>query len=153
MACGTGKTFTALRIAEQSSPAPAAGSVLFLVPSISLLSQSLREWSHEADRAYARLRRLLRHQGGQARNSEDFDAYDLAYPGHDGPGSSTPRRRAPHTRPGMTVVFSTYQSLTTVADAQALGLRAFDLVVCDEAHRTTGVTLADEDESSLRPRP
>ncbi|MEO7122828.1 MAG: DEAD/DEAH box helicase family protein, partial [Lacisediminihabitans sp.] len=48
MACGTGKTFTSLRIAErQVQP---GGSVLFLVPSIALLSQSLREWAAESDR-------------------------------------------------------------------------------------------------------
>jgi hypothetical protein len=43
MACGTGKTFTALKIAEKL--APDNGLVLFLVPSISLLSQTLREWT------------------------------------------------------------------------------------------------------------
>ena len=47
MACGTGKTLTALRIAEEQAP---AGHVLFLVPSLSLLSQSLREWTAEADK-------------------------------------------------------------------------------------------------------
>lgn len=41
MACGTGKTFTSLKIAEEL--VGAGGSVLFLVPSIQLLSQSLRE--------------------------------------------------------------------------------------------------------------
>jgi predicted helicase len=57
MACGTGKTYTALKIAETlaemklasagsiSPPSPA--NILFLVPSISLLNQSLREWSNE----------------------------------------------------------------------------------------------------------
>ena len=45
MACGTGKTFTALRIAEKLAP---SGHVLFLVPSLSLMSQSLREWTAEA---------------------------------------------------------------------------------------------------------
>lgn len=49
---------------------------------------------------------------------------------------------------GLTVVFSTYQSLPTVADAQALGVDAFDLVVCDESHRTCGVTLAGDDGPS-----
>ena len=54
----------------------------------------------------------------------------------------------------MTVVFSTYQSIDVVAQAQAsTGSRAFDLIICDEAHRTTGVTLAGEDESRVRPGP
>jgi predicted helicase len=52
MACGTGKTFTSLRIAEnetkEPSGAPGHGLVLFLVPSIALLGQTLREWSAQA---------------------------------------------------------------------------------------------------------
>ena len=47
----------------------------------------------------------------------------------------------------MTVVFTTYQSMQVVADAQELGLPAFDLVVCDEAHRTTGAHRAGEASS------
>ena len=47
----------------------------------------------------------------------------------------------------MTVVFATYQSIDVVAEAQRLGVGGFDLVICDEAHRTTGVTLAGQDES------
>ena len=39
----------------------------------------------------------------------------------------------------MTVVFSTYQSLQVIADAQADGAEPFDLMICDVAHRTTGV--------------
>jgi predicted helicase len=47
----------------------------------------------------------------------------------------------------MTVVFSTYQSIQAVSDAQKAGLPEFDLIICDEAHRTTGVTLSGQDES------
>src|SRR5205823_7979205 len=51
--------------------------------------------------------------------------------------------------PGLVVVFSTYQSLEAVSKAQKSGLPDFDLIICDEAHRTTGVTLSGEDESSF----
>jgi hypothetical protein len=52
----------------------------------------------------------------------------------------------------MTVVFSTYQSINVVARAQyEAGIGSFDLIICDEAHRTTGARLVDdEDESPLR---
>ena len=55
---------------------------------------------------------------------------------------------------GMTVVFSTYQSIEVIAAAQSkiiseTGKGVFDLIICDEAHRTTGVTLADSDESAF----
>jgi predicted helicase len=45
MACGTGKTFTGLKIAEKL--AGANKRILFLVPSLSLLSQTLTEWTQE----------------------------------------------------------------------------------------------------------
>ncbi len=47
------------------------------------------------------------------------------------------------------MIFSTYQSIDVVAAAQNDGLPEFDLIICDEAHRTTGVTLAGQDESSF----
>ena len=50
----------------------------------------------------------------------------------------------------MTVIFATYQSIQVIADAQtAHGVPEFDLIICDEAHRTTGATLAGEDESNF----
>ena len=48
---------------------------------------------------------------------------------------------------GLKVIFSTYHSIKVVSEAQKKGLLDFDLVICDEAHRTTGVTLANGDES------
>src|SRR5690625_1949305 len=46
MACGTGKTFTALKIAERTAEENGGGArILFAVPSISLLSQTMREWT------------------------------------------------------------------------------------------------------------
>ncbi len=80
MACGTGKMFTALRLAEQYVGAGA--SVLFLVPSISLLSQTLREWSVEAE---VPLRPLAvcsdRKSTTRAQNAdEDIATVDLALP-------------------------------------------------------------------------
>ena len=57
MACGTGKTFTALRLAEQH--VGAGGKVLFLVPSIILLSQTVREWVGEAELAGPTARGVL----------------------------------------------------------------------------------------------
>ncbi len=147
MACGTGKTFTALRLAEQM--VGAGGKVLFLVPSISLLSQSLKEWSSEAKvplRVFAVCSDV---QAGKRTESDPVGPYDLAFP-----ATTNAERLAAlvGARPGdeaMTVVFSTYQSVDKVAAAQAAGVGPFDLVICDEAHRTTGVTLAEEDESAF----
>ncbi|AJE33874.1 superfamily II DNA/RNA helicase [Corynebacterium humireducens NBRC 106098 = DSM 45392] len=161
MACGTGKTFTALRLAEQvairNAPPTATkeedrknranARVLFLVPSISLLSQTLREWTAQTEldlRAYA-----VCSDSKVSKAAEDIATYDLEVPvstnGRDIAARLAQRKRAA----GLTVVFSTYQSLPAIHDAQQEGLADFDLVICDEAHRTTGVTLAGEDASNF----
>ncbi|MFC5099120.1 DEAD/DEAH box helicase family protein [Amycolatopsis plumensis] len=46
-------------------------------------------------------------------------------------------------------MFSTYQSIDVIAQAQKDGLQEFDLIVCDEAHRTTGITEASHDDSAF----
>ncbi|MDR1265747.1 MAG: DEAD/DEAH box helicase family protein [Propionibacteriaceae bacterium] len=151
MACGTGKTLTSLRIAEDL--VGAGGSVLFLVPSIALLSQSLRQWSIEATvplRAFAVCSdaKVGKDQGGEG---EDISVVDLEIPATTEPArliaQVTGRAGAGEGR--MTVVFSTYQSIDVIHQAQQQGLGRFDLIVCDEAHRTTGATLAGADESAF----
>ena len=148
MACGTGKTFTSLRIAEDL--VGEGGSVLFLVPSIQLMSQSLREWmaNREVDiRPFAVCSDVR--VGRRASDDGDLSTIDLTEPATT-EAATLARRIAAGRRakPRMTVVFATYQSIEVVAKAQAeLGLFEFDLIVCDEAHRTTGVTLAGVDES------
>ncbi len=144
MACGTGKTFTALKIAE--ALASEHGAVLFLVPSISLLSQSLREWSAEAGVSLHSFAVCSDAQVGR-RSDEDISAHDLAFPATTDVGKLIRQMQAFGGKKQLTVVFSTYQSIKVVSDAQAAGFPDFDLIVCDEAHRTTGVTFEGEDES------
>lgn len=147
MACGTGKTFTSLRIAEDL--VGEGGSVLFLVPSIQLLAQSLREWmaNRETDiRPFAVCSDVR--VGRKGSDEGDLSTVDLTEPATtDAATLATRMATGRYATPRMTVVFATYQSLDVVAQAQGLGVDAFDLVVCDEAHRTTGVTLAGQDES------
>jgi predicted helicase len=146
MACGTGKTFTALKIAEElASP---NGRVLYLVPSISLVSQSLREWTAEAEAPLRGHVVCSDVKVGKRSASEDIGVHDLAYPATTDAAKFARQVKAGASTKSLTVVFSTYQSIKVVSEAQKKhGLPAFDLVICDEAHRTTGVTLADEDES------
>ena len=145
MACGTGKTFTSLRITENM--VPRGGSVLFLVPSISLLSQALKEWAVDAVvplRTYAVCSDV---RVGKRTKSEDIGSYDLAFPATTNAAKLYEQMQATKDADAITIVFSTYQSIQAISDAQKLGVADFDLVICDEAHRTTGVTLADTDES------
>ena len=138
MACGTGKTFTALKIAETMQ----ARRVLVLAPSIALISQILREWTANAEGGIgaACVCSDPRVSRRQSENDEGgIRTEDLA-----APATTDPARilaiDAALAGADMRVVFSTYQSIDAVRDAQAGGLPDFDLVVCDEAHRTTGAT-------------
>ncbi|WP_243374592.1 type ISP restriction/modification enzyme [Geotalea sp. SG265] len=148
MACGTGKTFTALKIAE--TQAPPQGHILFLVPSISLLSQSLREWTAEATNPLHCYTVCSDTKVGKKSESEDISTCDLAFP------ATTDARKLARlmesfkpAKDQLTVVFSTYQSIEAVAESQKFGVPEFDLIICDEAHRTTGVTLDGDDESAF----
>ncbi|MEU0896994.1 DEAD/DEAH box helicase [Streptomyces massasporeus] len=158
MACGTGKTFTGLKIVErlQKERAAVGGSehtsVLFLVPSIALLSQTLREWSFEAEvplRAFAVCSDTKVGKQQPKGDDKDMATHDLALPATTDPDRLIQQMASVEAAPGLTVVFSTYQSIATVSAAQKKGLPRFDLILCDEAHRTTGVTLAGHDESAF----
>lgn len=151
MACGTGKTFTSLKVAERLA-AERAGeptNVLFLVPSISLLSQTLREWTAQTQTHMRSFAVCSDTKVGKRSESEDISTHDLAFPAT----TDTTKLIAQVTRTDsstpLTVIFSTYQSISTVSAAQKAGFPEFDLVICDEAHRTTGVTLAGDDESQF----
>ena len=134
MACGTGKTFTALRIAEEI--AGIAGRVLYLVPSIGLLSQAMREWSEQRgiDHSYVGICSDT-HAGS---TSEDASIQELKIPVTTDPSSISHTLQNPDSNK-MTAVFCTYQSLPLIEKAQNDGAPPFDVIFCDEAHRTTGV--------------
>ena len=155
MACGTGKTFNSLRIAENETDGK--GLILFLVPSIALLGQALREWSADANEPINAICICSDPEVSKKRTKkQDTDTssvVDLALPASTNINSIVHQFQLIKSKnlPGMTVVFSTYQSIDVIAEAQKelmqKGFNEFDLIICDEAHRTTGVTLADEDES------
>lgn len=146
MACGTGKTYTALKIAEKVSTSK--GRILFLVPSISLLSQSLREWTSESEVSLHCFAVCSDTKVGKAKmENEDINLHDLAFPATTSYRTLVSQLEAFGNKRQLTVVFSTYQSIKVISEAQKHGAPEFDLVICDEAHRTTGVTLAGNDES------
>ena len=151
MACATGKTLTALRIAEEL--AGSGGHVLLLVPSLALMAQTVREWCADAVVPLTAFAVCSDAQVGKRRRSRhdvaELEVTDLAFPATTD-AASLPRAVAAIEAGSMRVVFATYQSISVIAAAQAShGLPEFDLIVCDEAHRTTGVTFAGEDQSNF----
>ncbi|MGD9773876.1 DEAD/DEAH box helicase [Diaphorobacter sp.] len=152
MACGTGKTFTSLKIAE--AYAGAGKRVLFLVPSLSLLSQTLTEWTQESATPLHSFAVCSDSDVGKKRKKDDdvvqTFTHELRYPATTDPARLAQEMGKRHDGAHMSVVFSTYHSIDTISQAQKEhGLPAFDLIVCDEAHRTTGATFGDEDESNF----
>lgn len=168
MACGTGKTFTSLKIAEQETNNK--GLVLFLVPSIALLGQTLREWSAQASKPINAICICSDGKVSQKVNQNDdetFSVVNLALPASTDVKSIGKQLQHSLAKDGMTVVFSTYQSIDVISEAQQYYLNnfikegevfkndaentkgIFDLIICDEAHRTTGVTLSGHDESAF----
>ncbi|MDR0698890.1 MAG: DEAD/DEAH box helicase family protein, partial [Tannerella sp.] len=153
MACGTGKTFTSLRIAEQLTNNE--GLVLFLVPSIALLGQTLEEWTANASQPVNAICICSDPDVSKRKDkNEDLDGFsvvDLALPASTDVSVILKQLKQASDNTGMTVVFSTYQSIDVIAKTQKLLIPSpiFDLIICDEAHRTTGVTLSNEDESAF----
>ena len=159
MACGTGKTFTSLKIAENETQSN--GFVLFLVPSIALLGQTLRAWSAQADVPIHAVCICSDGQVSQQKiknDEEGVSVIDLALPASTNTDYILYQLEAlrHEGRKGMTVVFSTYQSIEVISRAQQELLKRtkgeygiFDLIICDEAHRTTGISLKGTEESAF----
>lgn len=159
MACGTGKTFTSLRIAEKETKGK--GHILYLVPSIALLGQILREWSAEAEEPINPICICSDPEVSRKKSkNDDYDSFsviDLALPASTNPKNI--KLQFEHIKlrkkKGLTVVFSTYQSIDVIAKVQKDMQKSdkdsgiFDLIICDEAHRTTGVALSPEDSSAF----
>ena len=149
MACGTGKTLVGLRIAERI--AGEGGRVLVLMPSLALLSQTLRAWLDDATVPIRAFAVCSDSQTGRPRRSAadtaDMDVLDLAWPATTD-AAALASRALPDAPDAMTVVFATYQSSGIVSEAQLdHGLPGFDLAVADEAHRTAGALIPGENPS------
>lgn len=153
MACGTGKTFTSLKIAEEL--AGKGKRVLFLVPSLSLLGQTLTEWTQESATLLKSFAVCSDSDVGKRQGKDDDRVIagisDLQYPATTKADQLKKHIAKHHSEEAMTVVFSTYHSIDVLNEAQVGdgAIPEFDLIICDEAHRTTGATFEGESESAF----
>lgn len=149
MACGTGKTLMSLRLAEERFRDGVCSDVLFCAPSIALVSQAMREWTNQAR---VEMRSLVVCSDAKASKvGEDDvldDVVDVSFPAATDPSSLAERYRWTREQcpDAMVVVFTTYQSMQVIQNAQAMGVPRFGLCVCDEAHRTAGTKFAEDDD-------
>ena len=152
MACGTGKTFVSLKVAETTGGS--GKRILFMVPSLALLSQALTEWTQQSETPLSSFAVCSDSDVGKRRTKNE-DAvqtlvHELQYPATTNAKRLAEEMHKRHHESQMSVVFATYHSIKVISDAQREhGLPEFDLVICDEAHRTTGATFAGEDESNF----
>ena len=123
-----------------------SGRVLYVVPSISLMGQTMREWATQRRTNQQYIGVCSDSSAGKS-GPEDANLIELSIPVTTDPQAIADALKT-QTSDAMTVVFSTYQSLQVIADAQADGAAPFDLMICDEAHRTTGVHKKGKDTVS-----
>ncbi|MGL2471366.1 type ISP restriction/modification enzyme [Helicobacter pylori] len=141
MACGTGKTYTSLKIMEALDPK----ITLFLAPSIALLSQTFREYAQEKSEPFYASIVCSDDKTGQSKKnkSKNEDNDDIKF-------SELPLKPSTRLEDILStyekaqkenkrfIIFSTYQSASRIKEAQEAGLNGIDLIICDEAHRTVG---------------
>ena len=152
MACGTGKTFTSMKIAEKMEENN--GFVMFLVPSLALLSQTLTDWKRQCAvpiHAFAVCSDATTGKADLKNVDEITSASDLSYPATTKADRLAEEVKKARSKTGMTVIFSTYQSIEVVSEAQhKFGMEEIGLIICDEAHRTAGGHYQDESDAPFQ---
>ncbi|RLU55866.1 helicase [Streptococcus iniae] len=158
MAPGTGKTFTSLKVAEAMAKASGKEQyvVLYLVPSIQLLTQTLRGWNNDTDMTISSMaitsdRNASRCSVKQDESNIQIKASDIGYPATTSAKKVVENYDELMSQPKkeLLVVFGTYQSIEVLGKAQKNGFPDFDLIIADEAHRTTGAKALGDDDSAF----
>jgi predicted helicase len=123
-----------------------------MVPSLALMSQTVRKWKNDAIEDFTAFSACSDIKVGKRNGSDDLievSLNDLAFPATTD-ASKLAQQIQDADPEKMTVVFSTYHSIEVISEAQfEYELGVFDLIICDEAHRTTGATLVGDDESNF----
>src|SRR5699024_899157 len=152
MAPGTGKTFTSLKIAEAfANDAREQYKVLYLVPSIQLLTQTLRGWYNDTNLSITSMAVTSDRDASRGDDgTEDIKATDIGYPATTSSNDLLKNwnsLKKDNIKDEIFVVYCTYHSIEVISDAQKQGFPDFDFIIADEAHRTTGAHESNKDKS------
>ena len=156
MAPGTGKTFTSLKLTERMAELADKEQyvVLYLVPSIQLLTQTLRAWNNDTYMSISSMAVTSDRNASRGKVKDDesnikFKASDIGFPATTSVEQVVKNYNELVGQPkkDLLVVFSTYQSIEVLGAAQKEGFPEFDLIIADEAHRTTGAKSLNEEAS------
>ncbi|MEQ7178392.1 type ISP restriction/modification enzyme [Enterococcus thailandicus] len=150
MAPGTGKTFTSLKLVEKMAKQTnkETFNVLYLVPSIQLLSQTLIGWNNDTELSMHSFAVTSDRNASKKKNADELSAKDIGFPATtDSDKLLSNYKKIENNQRDLTVVYSTYQSIEVLHEAQEKGFPEFDIVICDEAHRTTGAKTLGEEAS------
>ncbi|WHT25615.1 DEAD/DEAH box helicase family protein [Enterococcus faecium] len=150
MAPGTGKTFTSLKLVEKmaNESNKKTFNVLYLVPSIQLLSQTLIGWNNDTELSMHSFAVTSDRNASKKKNSDELSAKDIGFPATtDSEKLLSNYKKIENNQRDLTVVYSTYQSIEVLHEAQEKGFPEFDIIICDEAHRTTGAKAFGEEAS------
>ncbi|MFG5363199.1 DEAD/DEAH box helicase [Enterococcus faecalis] len=150
MAPGTGKTFTSLKLVEKMAKQTnkETFNVLYLVPSIQLLSQTLIGWNNDTELSMHSFAVTSDRNASKKKNDDELSAKDIGFPATtDSEKLLSNYKKIENNQRELTVVYSTYQSIEVLHEAQEKGFPEFDIIICDEAHRTTGAKALGEEAS------
>ncbi|NTJ93345.1 DEAD/DEAH box helicase [Enterococcus faecium] len=150
MAPGTGKTFTSLKLVEKmaNESNKKTFNVLYLVPSIQLLSQTLIGWNNDTELSMHSFAVTSDRNASKKKNADELSAKDIGFPATtDSEKLLSNYKKIENNQRDLTVVYSTYQSIEVLHEAQEKGFPEFDIIICDEAHRTTGAKAFGEEAS------
>lgn len=148
MACGTGKSLTAIRLFDKMLNN--GEMAVFFAPSIALVSQTLKESLEQSEKPFRAFVVCSDRKVGLRNDEEDIKAYELPI----APTTNSTRLanfiKQDLDRNERVIIFSTYQSIDVVSQAQKSLKKHFSLVICDEAHRTAGFKITPKDEEQAK---
>lgn len=147
MACGTGKSLTAVRLSDLYANDASGGIIVFFAPSIALVSQTMKEFFEQSKKSFAGFVVCSDSRVGKDAIDDDIRLYELPIPPTTNANNLARSVKMQLDEHKKVIIFSTYQSIDVIIEAQKFIGRDISLIICDEAHRTAGYTESGLEDS------